>query len=195
MPNLTSAQSENLIQRLSNAVLPRLTIPFAIWGALLAHDEWRQQLYRQQPDRLTNLGQWFQRSVATGWQSLEALLGSDWQFVLTLRATTEEATITQGKRITLETEPPQTFLLLLSLTTEADERVAIMVQLHLEPDQAMPADLTLALLANTGETLQSVQSRSQDNYIQLRRFRCPIGTTFSLSIQLAEFSVTENFVL
>jgi Protein of unknown function (DUF1822) len=195
LANLSVAQAKNLIQRLSNAVLPRLTIPFAIWGALLAHDEWRQQLYQQQPSRLTNLSQWFQRSVATGWQTVEALLGNDLQFANNLRSAAEAATLTQGKRIALATEPPQMLLLLLSLTSEPDTRVAITVQLYPEPSQPMPADLTLALLAETGETLQSVQSRPQDDYIQLRRFRCPVGTQFSLLIQLAEFSVTEDFVL
>ncbi|MBW4662277.1 MAG: DUF1822 family protein [Drouetiella hepatica Uher 2000/2452] len=200
LADLSNVQAENLIQRLSNAVIPRLVLPFAMWGALLSQDDWRQQMYRQQSSgliisELTNLSRWFQRHVATGWQSLEALFNDDLQLAINLRSAPRDTTLTQGKQIILSTEPPQTVLLLLSLASEADERVAIMAQLHLDSSQVTPANLTLNLLADTGETLQSVQARPQDSYIQLRRFRCPVGTQFSLQIQFAEFSITEDFVV
>lgn len=44
LPTLSETQAENLIDRLSSAQIPRLEIPFSLWGALLTNPQWRQQL-------------------------------------------------------------------------------------------------------------------------------------------------------
>lgn len=198
LAELSATQVENLTQRLSSAPFPRLAVPFATWGALLAQNRWRQQLYQQrlqtQPNRLTRLSQWLRQQVEAGWQSVEELFGEDARFAANLRsATGAGGTITQGKRLALSNE--QSVLLLVRLTREADDRTAITVQLHPDRSTALPAELTLALLTDTGEQLQSVQSTAQDGYIQLRRFRCPTGTQFSVQVQMGENLITEAFVV
>ncbi len=49
LPEISSVQADNLIQRLGNKeqLLPRLAIPFQMWGALIQNDVWCQQLAEQ----------------------------------------------------------------------------------------------------------------------------------------------------
>jgi len=87
-------------------------------------------------------------------------------------------------------------MLLVGLETETAEQIRIVVQLHPSRSNVfLPANLTLSLLSDTRTTLQSVQTSEQDNYIQLRRFRCPVGTAFSLQILWEDFSVVEDFIV
>ena len=77
LPPLPQAQADSLLERLGNpAVLfPRLAVPFAQWGALLAHGGWRQRLYerRQGWSDLGSVPQWLQTGLSSfarqcGWQ-------------------------------------------------------------------------------------------------------------------------------
>jgi Protein of unknown function (DUF1822) len=78
LPALPLAQAKNLLERLGNpAVLqPRLAIPFAIWGALIEHGGWRQQLAEQRrslPSR--SIWQWLESGVdrlgqSLGWEQI-----------------------------------------------------------------------------------------------------------------------------
>jgi len=78
-PALSLAQAENLIERLSDPEVrvPRLAVPFEQWGALIAHDGWRQRLYERRqgwPEQRSVL-QWVQAGVSqlahqVGWRPL-----------------------------------------------------------------------------------------------------------------------------
>lgn len=71
LPQIRLEQAENLLTRLGTPDLlrPRLAVPFPLWGALMEHSGWRQQLYR---DRLGLLEQW---SMAKWFQSEISELG------------------------------------------------------------------------------------------------------------------------
>ncbi|MBW4493480.1 MAG: DUF1822 family protein [Oscillatoria princeps RMCB-10] len=85
LPPLSQAEAVKLLQVLgdSSVYSPRLRVevPFEKWAALLASDEWRQQLYsrrlgiapasRKWP---VNLGQWFQNIFDAAWQTVEEIL-------------------------------------------------------------------------------------------------------------------------
>jgi hypothetical protein len=49
LPSLPLEQADALIERLGNAsiVVPRLAVPFPLWGALMEHGGWRQRLYQK----------------------------------------------------------------------------------------------------------------------------------------------------
>jgi hypothetical protein len=78
-PPLPTTQAENLINRLGNPeiISPRLEVPFAVWGALISHSGWRQNLYNRrlgQPEQFSVI-QWLQNGVSQtaqqlGWESL-----------------------------------------------------------------------------------------------------------------------------
>lgn len=80
LPELSLAQTENLLQRLGNPTLisPRTSVPFTIWGALLEHGGWRQRLYEQRQGLTPqwSVAQWLQAGVSDfaqkfGWGSIE----------------------------------------------------------------------------------------------------------------------------
>ena len=74
LPSLPKTQAHNLLERLGNptVVFPRLAVPFQLWGALLTHSGWRQQLYerRQGLPEQWSIQQWLQAGVSNFAQQL-----------------------------------------------------------------------------------------------------------------------------
>ncbi|MBD1846712.1 DUF1822 family protein [Cyanobacteria bacterium FACHB-63] len=98
----------------------------------------------------------------------------------------------------------QTLWLLVRSEKEGDcldsvrsvNRVSVRVQLgSAEPTAILPTGIRLSLLSNSGDVVQSVTARDQDNGIQLRRFRCSIGTRFKLQVSLDSADLTERFIV
>jgi hypothetical protein len=90
----------------------------------------------------------------------------------------------------------QTVALLVTVTPEASEKVGILVQLYpTGGERYLPANCQLTLRSKAGKTLQSTQSRGQDNYIQLKSFKGKPGTRFSVEVSMGDVSVKEDFEL
>ncbi|MBD2073323.1 DUF1822 family protein [Phormidium sp. FACHB-592] len=200
---LPAAQAENLLQRLSNpAVLqPRLEIPFHLWAALIAKDDWQQRLGRSRRSELSsatitrtlaNLSQWLQNRFDESWQTLEEL-GMVTEAFNVRKDDRTQRSIRRAKRLRL---PDQDTLLLVVVEPEADGRVSIRSQLRpLDPSVCLPETLSLTLLSATGETIQAVQARDRDNVIQLKRFKCPPETQFRLQVAIDNTVIGEDFVV
>ncbi|MBN3888099.1 MAG: DUF1822 family protein [Nostoc sp. JL31] len=85
IPSLSSQQAQNLIARLGNPEIltPRQEIPFQLWGGLIQHGGWRQNLYQRRlelPEQWSVL-QWLQSGVsqvaeAVGWGSFDLQLSA-----------------------------------------------------------------------------------------------------------------------
>lgn len=207
LPELPVAQAENLLQRLGSSavVFPRLAVPFILWGALLEKQEWRQRLCQQrQTNRqddviasvIVHLNQWFQNSFEEGWQSLKDLFSLPENLAFRSALDANRVGVTRCKLVNLESLPEnQAVVLLVGLETEADARVKIGVQLYPRDNSYVPAQMSLSLLSNTGVFLQSVQAQNRDDYLQLKPFRCPLGTRFSLQIAFNNNTATEDFVV
>ncbi|MEH1915103.1 DUF1822 family protein [Nostoc sp.] len=85
IPSLSPQQAENLIARLANPEIltPRQEIPFQLWGGLIQHGGWRQNLYQRRlglPEQWSVL-QWLQSGVsqvaeAVGWGSFDLQLST-----------------------------------------------------------------------------------------------------------------------
>jgi hypothetical protein len=194
LPTIQPVQAENLLQRLTNPALlePRLELPFALWGALLERADWRQRLSGSTPRRI-QLGQWLQNVFEEGWQSLESLLGQE-QLALNVRQV--DVSETAVRRVKLLNLPDRALLLLVILEPEADGRIGVRSQLRSrDASFNLPASLQLSLISSTGDIIQSVQSRLQDDVIQLRRFRSALGTQFSLQVAIDNTVITEDFQL
>jgi Protein of unknown function (DUF1822) len=207
---VSPAQAENLLQRLVNARIPRLEIPFALWGALITDRAWRDRLValRQGETSLateiaaatTQLSGWMQNAFTTGWQAVEDFFGSDAELAFALRQTAAAPAVPTVRRVKALRLPEQLLLLLLTVEPDADGRMGIQVQLRASDRiQLIPADLSLELVSSHGDVVQSVQAREQDNAIQLPRFRSAIGTQFSIQVRWAgmppEFTFSEAFVV
>jgi hypothetical protein len=79
LPQMSLEQATNLLTRLGdvNLLRPRLAIPFTLWGALMEHGGWRQQLYQQRLGLPVpgSVSEWFQAGVSRfaqqlGWNTL-----------------------------------------------------------------------------------------------------------------------------
>ena len=143
-----------------------------------------------------NLNQWFQNVFDAGWQSLEALLGTNQDLVFSFRSVSRlsQAGVKRAKLIDLGLQlGSQSVALLVAITKDA-EQMGIVVQVHPVGGDYLPPNLRLSLLSDSGE-IQAVQSRTQDNYIQLKRFRGLLGECFNIKVAFGDISVTENFVI
>ncbi|MBD2459787.1 DUF1822 family protein [Oscillatoria sp. FACHB-1407] len=222
LPELTIEQAELLLEQLSPKISqemsmlqsPRLMVSFEQWGSLLQNVEWRSRLlshYRSTPAMApqadtpalatvntstpVRLSQWFQNVFEAGWESLESLFGEA-NLAYSFRRTETAEGIRRVKLVSLETTfQPQSAVLMISLTPEIDGRVEVQVQLRPTPgDVYLPADVSLRLLSVASQPLQFTRSRQQDNYIQLKRFRCLPGWEFIVQIELNGTIVTEHFI-
>ena len=163
-------------------------------------------LDRWQPTDTTpareRLSDWWQDLFGPGWQTLEALLGTPQPaLALGLRGPAElQATSLQrAKLIDLGLELGQQRLILLVAIAPArdhPEEFTLLVQLHpAQGEPTLPANLALTLRTADQEPLQSVRSRSQDNYIQLKRFQASREETFEVVIAYGDAQVTEAFAV
>lgn len=143
----------------------------------------------------TKLTQWLQNTFDETWQSIDQLIDPENQLSFSLRSL--ESSVKRGKLINLGVQfGQQAVALVVKVTSETEGKLSVFVQLHPTGEtRYLMANLTLSLRSQTGETLQAVTSRSQDNYIQLKRFKGIPGTRFSIVIQLDRDSVEEYFEL
>ncbi len=214
LPTLSNEEVNNLLKLLGDNSIysPRLRtdIPFVKWAALISNNEWRQRLYLQRTSRIVdvnkipnvnNLNQWIQNIFDNGWQSLSSILDSSSDLAFNFRhqelAVSSELSIAGIKLIDLGVAlGNQALALLVGLTPETDEEVAIRVQLHPARGQIyLPENAKIALLSTTDTILQEFASRTQDNFIQLKRFTCQRGRTFKIRVIFEEFSVIETFTI
>lgn len=207
LPSLSDTQTSDLLHQLADpaVVWPRLQVSFAEWGSLLQHDESLEALCQRriavvqatnEPSSppLTRLRQWLNHMVESQWQPLEALLGPTADLAFSLRRDEPaDGTVRNVKPIHFE-ELTDPILLMVAITPEADERLTIRVRLAPSKWEAvLPNNLGLELQSSVGEPLQRVQSRENDNSIQLKRFRCVSGTSFQIHISLGQFHRSETF--
>jgi len=172
----------------------------------------RQIQQTKQVKMRVNLSQWFENLFEAGWQSIEALLGIDQEnlaFSFRSASGLSEHQVKRAKLINLGLQlGSQSVALLVALAlakrdevpptegiaSEADRKVGILVQVHpVGGETYLPPNLRLALLSEAGDILQDVQSRSQDNYIQLKRFRGDPGECFNIQVAFGDASMTETF--
>ncbi|MDF5706625.1 MAG: DUF1822 family protein [Nostoc sp. S4] len=212
LPILSELDAQNFLDMLGAASIysPRLRvdIPFAQWAALVNNDEWRQQLYQRRIGRLVtksqvktnNLSKWLQNTFDNGWQSLNTLFSQEsGNLVYSFRhheIAAKGISVDAIKLIDLEMQlSNQSVALLVGLTPENDG-IAVRVQLHPAKGQTyLPPDIKLILISQSDSIIQEIQSRIQDNFIQLKRFICPPGKRFKIQVGIDEFSVTEEFLI
>lgn len=209
LPELTTTQAENLQQRLghSTVAFPRLEVPFKTWGALLENEQWRQGLYQQRQQqerslssqRQVNLSHWLTCIYDASWQTIETFFNStSSSLAFNFRSSTSlsTASIKRAKVIDLGAEiESQKLMLLVALSPLANQQVSIRVQLHPIGDEYLPNNIKLVLLSSEGDIIQEVQTRDQDNYVQLKLFEGEVGECFSVQVILDGYQMTENFVI
>ncbi|MEA5593310.1 DUF1822 family protein [Rivularia sp. UHCC 0363] len=211
LPSLSEVQAREAIAQLRKSIYsPRLDINFALWGAILADDEYRSILYNgiqssqnnlmKNTDKIVqNLSLWFDNIFNAGFRSVDDLLTLTDARAYQFRSDSvlNEVCVKGAKLIDLGMQiENKSVALLIGLSPQIDNKVGIRVQLYPASGETyLPANIKLTLLSESGKTLHSVESRSYDNYIQLKRFKLTLGKHFSIQVALKDFQIMENFVL
>jgi hypothetical protein len=143
----------------------------------------------------TRLSQWLQGVLEEGWQTIDTLVNPEASLALSIRQGAAGAK--GGKLINLGMQlGGETVALLVTVVPDAEEKLNIGIQVLPAGGAAvLPSQLTLTLLSGSDKSLQSVQSRGQDNYIQLKSFKGKPGTRFSIEVSLNGTNVKEDFEL
>jgi hypothetical protein len=143
----------------------------------------------------TTLTQWLHNTFDESWQAIDQLINPEAYLSFSTRSL--ESGARRGKLINIGLQlGQQAVALLVNVTSEAEGKLGVLVQLHPTGEaRYLIPDLKLSLRSSTGKTLQEVTSRSQDNYIQLKPFKGLPGTHFSVAIHLGSEMVEENFEL
>ena len=143
----------------------------------------------------SKLSQWLQGAFDESWQAIDAIISPEANLALSTRNV--ESGAKRGKLIDLGMQlGSETVALLVTIVQEAEEKLGISIQLHpTGGEKYLPPHLKLTLLSKAGKTLQEVQSRSHDNYIQLKPFKGELGKRFSIEVSLSDVSIKEDFEL
>lgn len=205
LPKLPTTQAENLVERLSHSsvVFPRLSVPFTTWGALLENEQWRWQLYQkrqqlQSKRMLVNLSRWLEGIYNDLWDSVETIFVTDTSniaFNFRDSLEIEGEGVKRAKIIDLGTEACPKVVLVIALNRENNQEVCVSVQLHPDLTPYLCSNIKLALLLESGEIIQEIQAREQDNYIQLNRFVGEVGERFKIQVSFENYQITEEFVI
>ncbi|BAY64600.1 hypothetical protein NIES22_46990 [Calothrix brevissima NIES-22] len=213
LPTISEVEAQKLLALLGDKSIysPRLRvdIPFVKWASLLNNEQWRQQLYHRRigsllakkPLKANNFSKWCQNIFDNGWQSVHTLLNLETgNLAYTFRQyeiAANELAVEGVKLLDLGMQlGHQSVALLIAFTLQADEEVAIRVQLHPAKGAVyLPPNIKLALISHSGTILQELESRSQDNFMQLKRFTCHWGIAFKIKVSINDVSLTEEFVL
>jgi hypothetical protein len=154
-----------------------------------------RQAASTQKATVTTIRNWFENAFEEGWQRLEAILETK-QIAIVRQTTQLRIDVKRAKLLDLGLQlGEQSVALAIAISHNDDETVKVLVQVHPSRGQTyLPSNLRLIMLDENNETLQEVRSRSQDNYIQLKRFDGQIGDSFKIQVALNEISITEDFL-
>ncbi|MDF5723506.1 MAG: DUF1822 family protein [Rhizonema sp. PD37] len=154
-----------------------------------------EQLIGYVKETTTKLSQWLEGLFEEGWLSLDTLINAQENFALSTRNT--EISVRRAKLIDLGMQlGHQKYALLVNITEAIDDKLSLLIQLHpTSGERFLPPNLKLNLLSKAGKILQEVQSRSQDNYIQLKPFKGEQGKRFRIEISLGDVQLGEDFEL
>jgi hypothetical protein len=200
LPSLNLDRALELIKKLSipSPYSPRTIIDWPDWGSLMNNSNLRSQLYQtrrrqaaiaQAPAPSFRLTDWLRGEISnainSGWNH-------DYQSIIFRNQQQEK--IERSKLINLQVDlQQQSVVLLIGIVPHAAEQAQVQVQVYPARGQSsLPPQLQLNYISDQGVILRTVTARSNDNYIQLPPFTCPIGTEFSIQLQLYSAVVVER---
>jgi len=204
IPSLSSTQAESLIQRLGTVseTLPRLEVPFVMWGALLENLTWRQRLYEQRRESYkanvrvfsTRLNEWLQGQIDTAWQMVEMVL-SPQQLAIASRSSGAQplqGEVVRAKILTFgRAEQNNQIALLVSISTISESEVRIGVQIHPSGATTLPNETQIRLLSSDGVEVGQARATVTET-IQLQ-FRANLQEQFSLEVTCGGETIVETF--
>ena len=207
LPEISTAQVDNLIHRLSNPSVrfPRLAVPFQLWGALLANDEWRQRLYQPREERATRLTAWLQGQVESVWQAIEAVLTPQ-QATSAWRSRSDAEVVSDRRNANFDVSlakvlpfgspairsPNSDLALIVGVTAISDTEVKVGVQIYPTGGSSrLPNETQVRLLDESGIEIGQASAAITQS-IQLQ-FRGRPGERFNVEVSCGDDTATELF--
>jgi Protein of unknown function (DUF1822) len=143
----------------------------------------------------TKLGKWLQDIFEESWYAIDVLVSPEANLGFSTRNVIMPTR--RGKLINLGMQlGNKNVALLVNITEEPEDKIGVLIQLHPTcGDKYLPSNITLKLLSKTGKTLQEVQARYQDNYIQLKPFKGESEKCFSIEVSILDMKICEHFEL
>lgn len=143
----------------------------------------------------TKLSEWLQGLVDTGWQAIDSLSNPQLNLAFSTRNVGEGTK--RAKIIDLGIQlGNQEVALLVNVLPENQDKINVLIQLYpTNREKFVTENIQLLLLSKGGKKLQEVNSRVQDNYIQLKPFKGEPGKQFSVQISCENLIVNEHFEL
>jgi hypothetical protein len=195
LAEISIAQAENLIQRLADKeqLLPRLAIPFTLWGALIQNPAWCQQLTAKRRGKLLPISvwQWLQTGIDNlaselSWRSIEFQ-----PIVVGARgADTKGETVGLAKHISIEGQPYELKILLLD--RQATENIW-KIELHsLSLGGMIPAGFKLRLLT---EDLQSFEDNEDIATLPVEQLELELGLQSGETLVWQVEPTPDNYML
>ncbi|MEH2258248.1 DUF1822 family protein [Nostoc sp.] len=146
-----------------------------------------------------NLGQWFENLFENSWIALEEVFNNidEKKFALRSVSSFSRTSVVRARIIDLGLKVGnEPLALIVAIAPLPEQKVEVLVQLHPMGEKTyLPSNLRLNLQAESGEILQEVVSRSNDNFIQLKRFRGDSGESFNIQVSDGNFTIKETFVI
>jgi Protein of unknown function (DUF1822) len=200
LPKIALESALESIQDLStpSPYSPRLMLDFEAWGAILNNQNLRSQLYQTRLSKMAierapvplQLGAWlrqeFTNAIANGWQNYQAVPTRN-----------PNQAIERSKLVNLQIDLHQeTVVLLIGIIPEANDRIRVLVRVHPAIGaRHLPPQLQLSYLDEHGVSLRTVIARTNDDFIQLPAFTCPVAMEFNIQLQLGNARSIERFVV
>ncbi|MEM9927173.1 MAG: DUF1822 family protein [Cyanobacteria bacterium P01_D01_bin.50] len=143
----------------------------------------------------TKLSEWFQGLVDAGWQAIDSLSNPELNLAFSTRNMVQGTK--RAKIIDLGIQlGNQKVALLVNVLPENQDKINVLIQLYpTNRERFVTENIQLLLLSKGGKKLQEVNSRFQDNFIQLKPFKGEPGKQFSVQISCENLIVNEHFEL
>lgn len=202
LPRLSNNQAEKLIGDLCKPSLysPRLKMPFTQWGALLAADNFREQLYHRRIGKESvNLSQGIFHKLWLFLDELVTVHGVNFALARSEPRSRENESDrpsqVRGRMIDLGIQLVcHPVALIVYFNPEPNNKWNILLQLRPGSGQTyLPPDVQMIVL-DVGEVFLEARSRHADNWIQLE-FNGEPGERFSVKVALGDASLVEDFVI
>ncbi|NER30175.1 MAG: DUF1822 family protein [Symploca sp. SIO1C4] len=155
-------------------------------------------------DRVTQLSNWLQGQIETGWQTIEEILGISllnyqWRNTRSLAAestTSNLSGVVRGKVLEVPiSQGIEPIVLITELIPKSEEELSIELKICPPTKQTfLPVGLEMTVVDAVGEAVMHTQARDENRMIELG-FNAESGDCFSLRIKLAEVTIEEEFVV
>lgn len=200
LPELAPNQAESLIQRLGDPAIgfPRLAVPFGLWAALLAREDWRKALHdRRCGRRPVKLGDWLQGQFTAAWQAMDAMLSPPQVAWRSGESAVDESLPDYAmKRVKVLTVDPSSgagdIALLVGMTPIGNKQINI--GLHISPvgtNAIFLQDVQVRLLDEAGAEVGQARATATET-IQFQ-FSGDVGEQFGVEVKMGHQTLVEWF--